>query len=379
MSKPVIETVMGQPSYLISTDKVKAALTVQAGHLGPVTFKLDKREIQPFSVAPWWNEEVSSDLPNAAGILRGDLFCMPFGLNLVPFNGERHQVHGETANDKWDFEEISENDGKTSLHVSMDVKVRTGKVDKWIILAADETNIYQKHKITGMSGPMCFGHHPMLKIPDYNDAARYSASRWIYGQVSVEPVELPENKGYSMLKTGAVFNDLTRVTTVTGEFADLTRYPRGRGFDDVVSIAADATEQIAWNAVTFPREGYMWFSVRDPKVLSSTMLWLSNGGRHYPPWNGRHINVLGVEDHTSFFHFGLNRAVKTNEFSKRGIRTFYDMDANKSLEVKHIMGLVKIPADFEIVDRIDFGSNRMTFLTPNNKSVTTKVNLNFLH
>ena len=147
LSKPVIKTVMGQPSYIISTGSVEAALTVEGGQLGPVTFKLGQREIQPFSVTPWWNEKVSSDVPPVARNLRGDLFCLPFGLNLEPFHGEQHPVHGETANNKWNFEEISSTADRTSLHVSMDSKIRPGRIDKWVTLRAGQPVIYQKHKI----------------------------------------------------------------------------------------------------------------------------------------------------------------------------------------------------------------------------------------
>jgi len=378
MSTPRIETVMGQPSYVISTDSVEAALTLQGGHLGPVTFKLGQREIQPLSVAPWWNEKLSDDVPSVARILRGDLFCMPFGLNLEPFENEQHQVHGETANNEWIFESISQTPDGVSLHVSMDVRVRPGRVDKQVTLPSEQTMVYQKHRISEMSGPMCFGHHAMLKIPDYEGAARYSTSRWIHGQVAVEPVELPENLGYSMLKTAATFNDLSKVPTITGDLADLTQYPRGRGFEDVVSLASDSTIKIAWNAVTFPKEEYVWFALHDPKVLASTMLWLSNGGRHYPPWNGRHINVLGIEDNTAFYHYGLVDAVGPNEHSGKGIKTFLNMNPDKPLEVNYIMGVSAIPADFDMVDRIEFGKEEMTLIAPNGKTAVVKVNLDFL-
>jgi len=378
MSKPEIKTVMGQPSYVVSTDSIEAALTVQGGHLGPVTFKLGQREVQPFSVAPWWNEKLPNDVPSVVRILRGDLFCMPFGLNLKPFNGEDHQVHGETANNEWNFENISETPDGVTLHVSMDVKVRPGRVDNWLMFPSDQTVIYQKHRISEMTGPMCFGHHAMVKIPDYEGAARYSASRWIHGQVAVQPVELPENRGYSMLKTAAVFDDLLKVPTITGESTDLTQYPRGRGFEDVVSLTSDFTVNIAWNAVTFPREGYVWFALRDPKVLASTMLWLSNGGRHYPPWNGRHVNVLGIEDNTAFYHYGLVDAAGDNVHSGKGIKTILNMNPDKPVEVNYIMGIAAIPADFGMVDRIEFSKDEMTLIAPDGKTTVVKVNLDFL-
>lgn len=377
-SEGPVKTVMGQPSWFISSDRVTAALTRQGGHLGPVTFKLAGKEVQPFSVAPWWNEDVSADTPNIARILRGDFLALPFGLNLEPFQGEKHQVHGETANDLWRFEEITETAQATKLHVSMEVKVRPGRVDKWITLPRGQTLIYEKHKISGMQGPMCFGHHAMLKIPNYPDAARYSCSSWIYGQVAVEPVELPENKGYSLLKTGAVFDDLSQVPTIMGDTVDLTSYPRGRGYEDVVALAADPAKKIAWNAVTFPQEGYVWFSLRDPQVLASTMLWLSNGGRYYAPWNGRHVNVLGIEDNTAFYHYGLVDAVSDNSHNQKGIKTYHDFRADEPVDVNCIIGMAEIPSGFERVEDIEFGVGEMTLIASNGKKITVVINLDFL-
>jgi len=81
-------------------------------------------------------------------------------------------------------------------------------------------------------------------------------------------------------------------------------YPARRGFDDLVMLSADPDLPFAWNAVTFPAQRYVWFSLRDPRVLRHTIFWISNGGRHYAPWNGRHTGVLGLEDITSYFHMG---------------------------------------------------------------------------
>ena len=45
----------------------------------------------------------------------------------------------------------------------------------------------------------------------------------------------------------------------------------------------------------------------------------------YFPWEGRHTGVLGVEDVTSWFHYGLSESVRPNSFSRRGIPTHRDL------------------------------------------------------
>ena len=68
-----------------------------------------------------------------------------------------------------------------------------------------------------------------------------STSRFVYGQVFPKVFEAPENRGYSCLKPGAEFKSLQKVPTLTGETADLTRYPARRGFEDLVMLVSDAS------------------------------------------------------------------------------------------------------------------------------------------
>jgi len=136
------------------------------GHVGPVTFDRSGRRLQPYSVAPWVEEENDPPLRPVIKTLRGDFFCMPFGGNATIFRGEKHPVHGETANARWRFESIATREGRTSLHLSLKTKVRPGRVDKEISLRNGENTLYCQHVVSGMSGPMSLGHHAMLKFPD---------------------------------------------------------------------------------------------------------------------------------------------------------------------------------------------------------------------
>ena len=43
-----------------------------------------------------------------------------------------------------------------------------------------------------------------------------------------------------------------------------------------------------WSAVARPGGGDMALMLKNPAKLPVTMLWYSNGGRSYAPWNGRH-------------------------------------------------------------------------------------------
>jgi hypothetical protein len=332
---------------------VEAFVTEMGGHLGPVTFERRGRKLRPYSVAPWAEEEFEPPLRPVIQSLRGDFFCLPFGGNAKPFRGEKHPGHGETANARWHFESLEKRQGRTCLHLSLLTKIRPGRVDKRIFLRDDQNAVYCRHTLIGMSGPMSLGHHPMLKFPDEPGSGLISTSRFLYGQVLPKPFENPERGGYQYLKPGAEFESLAAVPSLTGGTADLSRYPARRGFEDLIMLVSEAEAPFAWTAVAFPKQRFAWFSLKDPRILRQTVFWFSNGGRHYPPWNGRHIGVLGMEEVTSCFDLGLAESAGRNSVSEKGFPTCLHLNRVKPLTVSFIMGVVGIPAGFDRVVSIE--------------------------
>jgi hypothetical protein len=376
--KLVERSIFNAPSWRLATPEVEAWLTKTGGHVGPVTFSLGRRKVRPFHVAPWHGEALPKDTPPIIRVLRGDFFCMPFGGNGTVFGRERHPVHGETANAKWTLSAHGESAGAVRLHATLDTRVRRGRVDKIIELRRGHRAVYQRHVISRMSGPMTFGHHAMLRFPDSGGVV--STSRLTFGSVYPEPTERPEKRGYSILKPAAEFDSLERVPTITGEKADLSRYPARRGFEDIALVASDTSLPFAWTAAVFPEERYVWFALKDPNVLASTMFWFSNGGRHYPPWSGRHVNVLGLEEVTSAFHPGLAESVAPNLLSKRGVKTFVKLDPKRTMTINYIMAVAEIPAGFDRVDDIaaDGKGGGVTLVGRSGKKVKAAVDVAWL-
>jgi len=370
--------VHNQPSWNIATNTAEAFLTEVGGHVGPVTFTLAGKKISPLSVAPWNDEPEDKTLPAIIRVLRGDFFCMPFGGNSTPFRGEKYPVHGETANNSWELETYSRHDGTATLHCSLDTKSspgRKGRADKFIILRNNETVLYQKHIISGMAGPMNFGHHAMVR---FQEEGLISTSRAKLRQVWLEPTERPEARGYSSLKPGAIFNDLAKVPTVFDTTTDLSRFPARQGFEDIVINVNDPRDNLGWTAVVFPKQRYVFFSLKHPRTLAATLFWISNGGRHYAPWNGRHLNVIGIEEITSFFHAGLAESAKLNPLSKRGIPTVVKLNPRKPLVVNYILGIAPIPAGFDHVKELTAHDGQIELRSRNGKKTKTACDTTFL-
>lgn len=377
---PMKKVISGQPSWSFRSSSVEAFVTETGGHLAPVVFDRQRRRIQPYSVSPWCNEKLSATTPKILKVLRGDFFCLPFGGNTDPFRGERHPVHGETANRKWQFERLERKTGSATLHLSMRTSVRRGRVDKRITLRDGHNAVYCQHVVSGMSGPMNFGHHATLKFPDQPGSGVLTHSPIQFGMVSPQAAENPETFGYSILKPGAKFSQLRRVPTMTGEWADLSRYPARRGFEDIALLATKPVSPFAWIAVTFPAEGYVWFALKDPRVLRQTLLWHSNGGRHYAPWNSRHLNVLGIEDLTSFFHYGLAQSARPNQLTKLGLQTCLNLTPKKPLTVNYIMAVAIVPRGFNDTKHIEPARNGqdVKLISSGGKSVTVPLRADFV-
>lgn len=342
----------GQHSWRIASAATEAFVTETGGHLAPVRFHLPGGTVEPFAIAPWHKETLPKDVPPILRVLRGDFFCMPFGGNATPFGKEAHPPHGETANRNWTCLGTKTSDGKTTLRLRMKTRVRKGTVDREISVAENQWAVYSRTVVCGAEGHMSFGHHATLKFSDHPGSGVVTTSPIHFGQVAPLPVELPEEKGYSILKPGARFRRLDRVPMITGEMADLSRYPARRGFEDIAILVSKPGRIFAWTAVTFPEEGYVWFTLKDARVLRQTLMWMSNGGRHFPPWNGRHINVLGLEEITSYFHYGLAESAAPNPLSEAGFPTTAMLDPLLPLTVNTIMAVAPVSKGFDKVANI---------------------------
>lgn len=371
--------IAGQLSWQLASDRVEAHLTELGGHLGPVRFHLGHRTVEPFSIAPWAAEKPSPATPAMLRVLRGDFFCAPFGGNDTPHRNEKHPPHGESANGKWHWtgREVS-GEGTTDSFV-LATRIRKGRILKSIGLRRGETNLYCRHVFTGMEGPMSFGHHAMLKFPPTPGSGTVTTSPVLYGQVAPLPFEEPARRGYQSFRPGGRFTRLDRVPLLNGGTTDAGSYPARQGFEDLLMLVHQSHADFAWSAAAFPAEGYAWFCLKDPRVLRSTILWISNGGRHYPPWNGRHLAVMGIEEVTSYFHYGLAESVRRNPVNRRGFPTSLQLDSRKPLTVNTIMGVVKIPRNFSSVCSIQRRKEGVVLVSREGIQVRTRVDTGFLY
>ncbi len=367
----------GQDSWLIKSNAVTCAVTRLGGHMAPITFFADTdAPLQPYYISPWQGEGTKQDEP-VLQTLRGDFFCLPFGGN-PSWKGENHRVHGETSYRRWRKSGFIKAGGITGLTLTMEPKVRPGKVAKRIALCDGENVVYLQHTLTGFSGRMPLGHHATLAPPPCGQL-HVSTSPLLFGQTSPRAAGQTADSEYYALAANERFKHLRRVPTIWKDapYTDCSVFPAREGFVDILSVYAKPSRQPAWTCAVAPDAGYLWFALKDSSVLPTTVMWMENRGRHGAPWNG-HNCCIGLEDVCGYHAEGLKASVLKNDISAEGIQTSIPLSKRTPTVVNCIQGAVRIPRKFDRVTRVQFGNGEVTFTSRSGKKVTSAVHHRFI-
>ena len=382
-----LETIDSQPSWILESPQVRLAVTKIGGQMAPVTFLRDSgKPVQPYHISPWQNESLQ-DLPAPVlTALRGDWFCIPFGGNGAEYRQEKHPPHGEVAGAEWTYVDTKHGGGRHTLVLAFEPQARQGKIVKELSLVEGHNAVYSRHIVTGFAGPAPCGHHATLAMPDEPGVFRVSTSPIDFGMTNPSRFRDPTKREYQSLAIAAPFTDLAHVSLLekgTGD-ADLTRLPARQGYADLVQVVnkqdlqmVGKQEATAWTCATRTDEGWLWYALKDPRVLRSTLLWIENRGRHGSPWNGRN-NCLGLEDVTSFFADGLAASAGANLLTRRGVPTVIEFTADKPTEIRYIQGVTRVPDGFGKVVAAEYAPGAVTFVAEGGERVTVPVRHEFL-
>ena len=329
--------------FPLASNRASLAVTETGGHLSDVTFSLPGgRKISPMHIAPWIGEAMPADAPPFLAILRGDFFCPPFGGNdVVP---AETRVNGLTANGTWRLT----NNSPAGLDAVLDGDVMGAKLTKHVEVRPGEAMVYQRHTFTGGSGRLPIGHRAMLRA---NSPLRLAFSPWTKALTHPAPVEVPPH-GRALRAPNQTITDLKAAKRDVGGTVDLTIYPTPDGYETIWMLIADRAQPFAWTAATAAEDGWVWFALKDPRILPQTLLSHSNGGRDYPPWNGRHKRVIGLEEICGYFHFSHAEAISNNPVAASGSLTAVELRPGSDLNVSYAFGLAETPPGFGSVATI---------------------------
>lgn len=377
------ETVHSQPAWILQNGNVKLAITHIGGQMAPVQFYRDgAKPIAPYYISPWQDEGLKLEPPVLTS-LRGNFLAFPFGSNAGAYKGMKFLPHGEPAGAKWSFVGAKKQGKVTSLALSLKTGVPSGTISKRVQIVDGQNVVYSQDLLQGYSLRASVGHHAILAVPNKEGALKVATSEMRYGRVSPFLFSNPVNGEYQSMEIGKRFSSLTKIPLAWKDSkpTDASAFPARRGFADLLGVfskpAASLPHGIAWTTATNDDAGYLWFSMRNPSILPTTVFWIENHGRHGSPWNGRN-QCLGLEDVCSYLNEGMPISAQPNDINADGIPTSIQLNAKRPTAVNYVEGVAKIPKGFVKVRTIEFAKGKATFVSITGKRVTVPVNWDFV-
>jgi hypothetical protein len=365
----------GQASYTIVNAGIKAYITVVGGHV-TADFYNGEKIFSPFFYPPWWNE--ANEFPeNLLQVLRGIFFCFPAGLN-QQFKGRTPPVHGYSSNNCWEFKAMHANDVEQTLVLTTEIESENATVTKSVTIKDGQPVIYIMDTIDGAVGKYPVGYHPTLQLPTILGSAIMDTSEALEVWTSPKHIESHALSGYSGLLSNYKIDDLKCVPTVYNENVDLTHPPFTKGFDDIYMHICNPARHFCYVAVSVPINGYLYFQIKNPRNLANTMVWTSNCGRYYHPWNGRVNGVMSINEMTSFFYYGITAAQEDNFLDHKGYKTYDCLDGSPA-SYKMICGVVPVPKDYAgVKDIVQSDAERIIIEGKNGHNITVPCCIEFL-
>lgn len=312
---------------------IAVTVDLSVGHLAVLRVESGGRLLEPLHRAPWIGEpDLPEGLADGLKRLSGDFLCAPFSTSDV----EEAPAHGWPANSPWETLSSEPIDGGWQARLRLRRAVLGASVEKILTLRDGHPFLYQEHVLAGGSGAIPVAHHAMTFMREGGRLAFSPKRLAITPQAALEP---DPARGRHMLRYPARSQDLHAFPTAAGGLADLADYPVGaRNEDFVILVEADHGGP-GWTAVSRAAEADLVLVLKNPAELPVTMLWISNGGRDYPPWNGRHAGVLGIEDGRTAV--GHRASLGDNPLRRENVPTSFALKENGSIAFRQVIGAIK--------------------------------------
>lgn len=341
---------MTAEEHRIEADGVRLTLDLLNGHIADFEVRRDGRALKPLHRAPWIGEELSDDIPVGLSRLSGDFFCAPFGRNDI----EEAPGHGWPANAPWDLVEDESIEGGHRARFRLTRTVFGATVDKVITLRDGQPFVYQEHIFSGGTGLISVAHHLMTRM-EAGGTLAFSPKR--FALTLDDPLEPDPARGRYALQYPAQTQDLSAFPLAGGGTTDLHAYPPSERHEDFLTLAEVEGSPLGWTTVSRHAEKDMVVVLKNAQRLPVTMLWMSNGGRDYAPWNSRHAGVLGVEDARAS---GLGHAgsIGENALNRQGVPTAFDLGFG-DLVIRQAFGVLPLEETQSAVTGVEAKAGRL--------------------
>lgn len=316
--------------WLLAWNRGRLAVEPVAAMMGPAEVRLDDgRVISPFAVAPWADEPASAALsPPLLRRLRGDWLCVPFGLpgkprtDLVPewmtgldpaLESPDPAQHGTGSNEVWSLERADPH--RLALRYEPPAPLPIARIERIILVAPDDTTIEVESRVTARHRcELPWGAHPTMRLPEEPGTAEIEFG---HGDATVFTYPGVFEAGVSRVAAARICRGVDAIPMNDGTTMSFRRLPLAQAAEEALLV----TRHGGVARLTNYAEGYRAIIEWDEETFPALLLWVSNYGRTYAPWNGRH-RALGVEPVCAPFDLGYAHAVNpSSPLRAHGIAT----------------------------------------------------------
>jgi len=321
------------------------------GMIGPAQFKLGHQTVQPFKVAQWKAGENSEpsllSLPGILHRLRGDWACVPFGStrNVEQVSEGWHtspsesleqykstieiEPHGISSNKFWDLAEFLPN--KIVLEISYPSSHPIAKLRRTITPDTNSPRInFSLEVFPRESVKLPIGLHPTFKLADIK-TTHLVPGKFQFG-VTFPGILEPT----SVFKPGQKFLLLNEVPRKEGGSIDVSKLPIDENSENLVQLCNIDGSFVIENHQEKYKVELKW----EPKHYNSVILWMSNKGRPYFPWDGN-FTALGVEPVCAAFDLG-HISTEDNPLTNLGVKTAIQFNKDEVWTTHYSIGVAPL-------------------------------------
>ncbi len=299
----------------------------EGGGMVSGTFDIEGELVSPFYCHPWNEDEADEGILKW---LQGDFVCVPFGIHprqkIDGYEAEvkcKQPAHGLSSNTKWNVKCLND-------HIEMNIKYNSCEIDKIqrkvMFLQGCNGIEFNNTIYANIDTFMPVAIHPVFRLNEKRGSMKLIVPEC--ETIATYPIKLDKS---SRVKPNIFTNDLSKVPLEDGEEVDLTSLPLADDVEEIVMLCGLKDNRII---LENHEENYRVIVEVDLACFSNCVLWFSNRGRTFTPWNGRNL-CLGIEPSTAAFDFGSDISCADNLLKKKGFKTAMKICADSAFKIDY--------------------------------------------
>ena len=287
------------------------------GAMFTAEFTVNGQRVNPLFRPAWHGNFMDDAFLNG---LQGDFLCAPFGArpeSAAAFADEWKPcieqaapdafAHGYPAHHVWDVADAREQEATLRLMTHP----RFSSITRRIVCAPDGSVQVTDTLIPSADFEMPLGLHPIFTLPEAAGQAELLLPEYAFAATFPAAVDA------SSIFVQNAQADARAVACLDGTTCDVTRLPRARSTEELLMLC-----NVADGSVTLRNRphGYRITLSWDARLLPNCLLWLSNRGRTFAPWNGQNL-CLGIEPIAAAFDLGEDVSSHDNPLRRKDVCT----------------------------------------------------------